>query len=73
MRVCRCDGPLREKCAERLALVEGERGDVDEADDVRCVRSEGRDDLAAVGVSDDDRGAVLELEHLAQPCDVVGE
>ena len=69
----RRDRSLREKCAERFALVEAERGDVDEPDDVRCVRAERGDDLAAVGVSDDDRGALLELEHLAQPRDVVGE
>ena len=60
MRQRRRDRPLGEKCAERLALVEPERGDVDEADDVRRVRAERGDDLAAVGVSDDDRRAVLE-------------
>ena len=73
MGECRRDRPLREQCAERFALVEAERGDVDEPDDVRRVRAERGDDLAAVGVSDDDRGALLELEHLAQPRDVVGE
>src|SRR5207302_9507514 len=55
------------------AVVEAEGGDGDEADDVRWVRSEGRDDLAAVGVSYDDGRAVLELEYLAQPRDVVCE
>jgi hypothetical protein len=44
-----------------------------EADDVWSVCSERSHDLAAIGVPDDDRRAVLELEHLAQPCDVVGE
>ena len=73
MRERRCDRPLREKRAERFALVEAEGRDVDEADDVRSVRAERGDDLAAVGVSDDDRGAVLELEHLTQPGDVVRE
>src|SRR5712691_6440843 len=73
MRERRCDRSLREKRPERLTLVEAERGDVDEADDVWSVRAKRRNDLAAVGVSDDDRRAVLELEHLAQPRDVVCE
>ena len=73
MRERRGDRPLREKRSERFALVEAERGDVDEGDDIRRVGAERGDDLAAVGVSDDDRGAVLEVEHLAQPRDVVGE
>src|SRR5229473_1422800 len=66
-------GPLREKRTERLALVETERGDVDEADDVWSVSAERGDDLAAIGVAGDDRGTVLELEHLAQPRDVLGQ
>ena len=66
-------GPLGEKRAERLALVEPERRDVDEADDVRRLGTERGHDLAAVGVSDDDRRTVLELEHLTQAGDVVGE
>ena len=61
----RRDRALREKRPERLALVQGERGDVDEADDVWGVFSERSHDLAAVGVPDDDRRAVLELEHAA--------
>src|SRR5712691_4621035 len=69
----RRDRPLREKRPKRLALVETECGDVDEAHHARCVRAKRRDDLAAVGVSDDDRRAVLELEYLAQPADVVGK
>src|SRR6266704_5981203 len=73
MRECRCDRPLGEKRSERFALVEAEGGDVDEADDVRGAGPEGGDDLAAVGVSDEDRRAVLEVEYLAQPGDVVGE
>ena len=73
MRERRRYGPLREKRTERLALVEPERGDVDEADDIRGVGTERGDDLAAIGVAGDDRGAVLELEHLAQPRDVVGQ
>src|SRR5947209_20496499 len=73
MRERRRDRSLREQRPERLTLVEAEGGDVDEADDVWSVRAERGDDLAAVGVSDGNRGAVLELEHLAQPCDVVCE
>src|SRR5207244_13225532 len=73
MRERRRHGPLREKRAERLALVETERSDVDEAEDVRWGRAERRDDLTAIGVSDNDRGAVLELEHLSQPRHVVDE
>src|SRR5438132_10612079 len=73
MRERRRDRTLGEKRSERFALVEAEGGDVDEADHIRGVGSEGGDDMAAVGVYDDDRGAVLELEHLAQPRDVVGK
>jgi len=39
--------PLREQRADRLTLVEPERRDVDEADDVRCVGAERGDDLAS--------------------------
>ena len=73
MRQCRRHRSLREQRSERLAFVEGERGDIDEPDDVRRVRAERGHDLAAVGVSDDDRRAVLKVEHLAQTGDVVGE
>jgi hypothetical protein len=69
----RSDRSLREKLPERLPLVQAEGGDVDKADDVWSVRAERAHDLATVGVSDDDRGAVLELQYLAQPCDIVGE
>jgi hypothetical protein len=65
--------PLGEKRAERFALVEAERRDVDEADDVRRLGAERGHDLAAVGVSDDKRWTVQELEHLPQAGDVVGE
>ena len=64
---------LREQPSERFALVESERRDVDEPDDVRRIRPERGDDLASIGVPDDDRRAVLEIEHLAQARDVVDE
>ena len=73
MRQRRRHRSLREKRAERFALVEPERGDVDEARDVWCIRPERGDDLAPIGVSDGDRGSVLEVEHLAQPGEVVGQ
>ncbi len=63
----------REERAERLALVEPEGGDVDEPDDVGGLVAERGHDLPAVGVADDDRRAVLKLEHLAEPRDVVGK
>ncbi len=66
-------GPATEQRADRLALVEAEGGDVDEADDVRGVRAEGGHDLAAVRVADDDRRTGLPVEHLAQPGDVGGQ
>jgi hypothetical protein len=40
---------LVEQGADRLALIESERGDVDQANDVGRVGAEGDDDLAAVG------------------------
>src|SRR5438445_6332020 len=69
----RGDGPLREKRAERFALVEAECSDVDETDNVRCLAVERGHDLATVRVSDNDGWTVLEFEHLAQPGDVVGQ
>jgi len=65
--------PAVEQAADRFTFVEAEGGDVDEADDVRCVGSEGGHDLAAVGVADDDGRAVLASQHLAQPGDVSGK
>jgi hypothetical protein len=73
VRERRGDGPLREKRTERFALVEAERRDVDQSDDVRRVCAERRDDLAAVRVPDDDCRTVLEVEYLTQPGDVVGQ
>ena len=72
VRECGRDGSLGEERAERLALIQAECRDVDEARDVRGVGAERGDDLAAVGVSGDDRRAVLEVEDLPQPRDVVG-
>src|SRR5262249_37755357 len=50
-----------------------EAGDVDESDHVRRVLPEGGDDLAAVRVPGDDRGAILPGEHLTEPGHVVGK
>src|SRR6202023_3047776 len=50
-----------------------ERRDVDQAGDVGGVGAEGGHNLAAVGVSGHDGGAVLEVQHLAQPGDVIGQ
>ena len=43
------------------------------ADDVMRIVAERGHDLATVRMPDDDRRAVLEIEHLAQSGDVVGE
>src|SRR5690348_14871847 len=64
---------LGQQPAQRFTLVQAERGDVDQAGDVRGVRAEGGHDLAAVGVPGDDGGAVLQVQHLAQPGNVVGQ
>ena len=64
---------MGEQGAERFALVEAECSDIDESDDVRCIAAERGHDLTAVGVPDDNRWTVLELEHLAQTGDVVCE
>jgi hypothetical protein len=64
---------LRQQAAQRFTLVKPERGDVDQARDVRRIRAQGGHDLAAVGVPGDDGGAVLEVQHLAQPGHVVGQ
>ncbi len=66
-----CHGPLGQQRAEGLALVEPEGCDVDQTDDVGCVVAQGRHDLTAVGVSDDDGRTVLERQHLAQAGDIV--
>ena len=53
-----------------LALIDRERSDVHEPDDVRCVLAQGGHDLAAVRVPGDDGGAGLECENLAEPSNV---
>ena len=61
------------KAGQRV-LVNGAGGGVGTyAVHVRRVGAQGGHDLAAVGVPGDDRGAVLEVQHLAQPGDVVGQ
>jgi hypothetical protein len=62
---------LAEQGADGFALVEPETGHVDKSDNVRSVRAQGGHDLATVGMGGDDRGPVLEGEHLTQPCHVV--
>ena len=69
----RGSGGLTHQRADRLTFVESERCDVHEADDVRRVRPERSHDLTAVGVTDDDRRAVLPGQHLAEANDVVCE
>src|SRR5260370_24963259 len=61
---------LGQQRAERFALIQAERRDVDQAGDVRRVRAEGGQDLAAVGVPGDDGGAGLAVPHPAQPAPV---
>ena len=63
--------PLCEQRAERLTFVESEGCDVDQADDAGSVGAQGGDDLAAVGVADDNRRTGLPREDLAQTRDVV--
>ena len=58
---------------DRLALVEPERSDVDESDDVRRVRAERGHDLPAIGVPHEDGRPAQPSENLPQPCDVVGK
>ncbi len=64
---------LRQQGADRLALVQAERGDVDQADDVGRVRAERGDDLAAVGMPGNDGRPVLASQDPAQPGDIVGQ
>jgi hypothetical protein len=64
---------LGQQRAERFTLVKAERGDVDQACDVRGISAQGGHDLAAVGVPGDDGGAVLQVQHLAQPGNIVGQ
>src|SRR5215469_6402869 len=56
---------------ETFSLVEAEGRDVDEAVYVRRVVAESGHDLTTVGVSYDHRRAILAVQHLAQPRDVV--
>ena len=65
--------PSPEQGTEGFALVEPERGDVDQAHHVRASVPSAVDDLAAVRVGHHDRRAVLECQHLAQPGHVIGE
>ena len=64
---------LAQQGADRLALVQPERGDVDQANDVGRVGAERGDDLAAVGVPGNDGRPVLAGQDLAQPGDVSGQ
>ncbi len=64
---------LPQQRADRLALIQPERGDVDQADDVGRIGAEGGDDLAAVGVPGNDGWPVLAGQELAQPGDVIGQ
>jgi hypothetical protein len=64
---------LFQQGADRLALIQPERGDVDQADDVGGVGAERGDDLAAVGVAGNQGWPVLAGQDLAQPGDVVGQ
>src|ERR1700733_10146344 len=66
-------GTLRQQSADRFAFVKTEGRNVDQASDVRCVRAQGSDDLAAVGVASDNGRAVLAVQHLTQPGDVIGQ
>jgi len=52
-------GTLRQQSADRFAFLKTEGRDVDQASDVRWVRAQSRDDLAAVGVASDNGRAVL--------------
>ena len=66
-------GTLRQKSANRFAFVKAKGRDVDQTSDVRCIRAQGSDDLATVGVAGDDGRAVLAVQYLAQPGDVIGQ
>lgn len=71
MRKGRHHRSLGEQLPDRFTLVESEGRDVHEADDVRRVPAERADDLATVRVACDDGRAVLTIEDLPEPCDVV--
>nr|WP_230208356.1 hypothetical protein [Microlunatus sp. Gsoil 973] len=64
---------LGKQGADRLALVQAERGDVDQADDIGCILAESRDDLATIGVTDNDHRPALARQNGAQPGNVVGQ
>jgi hypothetical protein len=64
VRGCPWLGSLGQQCVECFALVEAERIDVDQADHIRRVGAQRRYDLAAIGVSGDDRRAVLKFQEL---------
>jgi hypothetical protein len=70
VRERRSRGSLRQQGADRFALVQAEGRDVDQSGGVRRVGAEGGDDLAAVGVADNDGRAVLAVQHLTQPGDI---
>ena len=63
----------RDQRLHRLALVRHERRDEHESDHVGRIRSELGDDRATIRVTDDDRGAVLDREHLADGGHVILE
>jgi hypothetical protein len=62
-----------EQRADRLALVEPEGRDGDQADRVRRFGAERGHDLAAVGMAGHERRTALEAQDVAQAIDVVGE
>jgi len=68
MRQGRGRRSLLQQGTDRLALVESERGDVDQADGVGRIGAEGGDDLAAVGVPGNHGWPLLAGQDLAQSC-----
>src|SRR6476646_7829363 len=73
MGECRGRRPLRQYRPDRLAFVDRDGRDVDQADDVWRVGAEPGDDLPTVGVAGDDGRTVLEGQYLAEPCDIIGQ
>ena len=64
---------LLQQGADRFALVQPERGDVDQTNDVGRVGAERGDDLAAVGVPGNQGWPVLAGQDLTQPGDIIGQ